>query len=344
MPDSEDGMIKRFSVFGFHFSVPTNKARSANYALVLILFISLNTLAQQGWSRLTTIQRGGQAAAVNAVAYDGNTIWVVGADGLIMRSLDDGGSFEEVLVKTDVGLNDVFIRKEDIWMVGDKGTIIYSTDGGQSFLKRVYETSHRAFGSSQNPYLDLYSVEFEDDRKGFIVGDEGLILATTDGGRSWYEQKSGVSEQLFHLSFQGREGWAVGTKGTILHTSNGGGNWYPQRSGTDKDLNRVYLITEKIGLITGDNGTLLRTENGGATWEQANVKGDGPLFGISFIDKKTGWVVGYEGRVVRTYDGGRSWVEQASATDTDLFSVSFRENRGFAIGRDGLVMRYYERR
>lgn len=314
------------------------------YTLALLLIFGAQAFAQQGWSQVTTIQRGGQPAVVNAVAYDGNTIYVVGAGGLIMRSYDEGRSFEEVVVNTDTGLNDVFLRKEQIWIVGDKGTMIYSTDGGQSFLKRIYETTHRVYGSSQNPYLDLYSVEFEDKQRGYVVGDEGLILATTDGGRSWFEQKSGVTEQLFHLSFQGREGWAVGTAGTIVHTSNGGSNWYPQRSGTDKDLNRVYLITDKVGLISGDHGTLLRTENGGASWQQVNLKVDEPLFGISFIDKKTGWVVGYQGRVVRTYDGGLSWVDQVSATEADLFSVSFKAHRGFAIGRDGLMMRYADRR
>jgi photosystem II stability/assembly factor-like uncharacterized protein len=110
------------------------------------------------------------------------------------------------------------------------------------------------------------------------------------------------------------------------------------------DLNRVFLITEKIGLITGDNGTLLRTENAGASWQKVEVGVSEPLFGMSFIDKKTGWIVGHQGRVIRTYDSGLHWVEQASFTSTDLFSVSFRDNRGYAIGRDGLLMRYYERR
>jgi photosystem II stability/assembly factor-like uncharacterized protein len=97
-------------------------------------------------------------------------------------------------------------------------------------------------------------------------------------------------------------------------------------------------------LITGDNGILLRTENSGATWERVQVSLSEPLFGISFTDKKTGWVVGYNGRIIRTYDGGRSWVEQDSATGTDLFAVSFKKNRGYAIGRDGVILRYYERR
>jgi photosystem II stability/assembly factor-like uncharacterized protein len=312
--------------------------------LILTMGFATPALPQQGWSKIATITQGNNAATVNAVFFDGNNIWVVGAQGLLSRSYNDGGNFEEKDLGVDVGLNDIFIRKNDIWIVGDTGTIIHSTDGGRSFMKRVYDSSRRAYGQSKTQYLDFYSVEFEDEKRGFIVGDEGLILATTDGGFSWEEQKSGVNVQLFHLSIRGKEGWVVGTGGTIIHTSDAGKNWYPQRSGTDSDLNRVFLITEKIGLVTGDKGTLLRTDNAGATWQKMDVGVSEPLFGMSFIDKKTGWVVGYQGRVIRTYDGGLHWVDQDSATSTDLFSVSFRENRGYAIGRDGLLMRYYERR
>jgi photosystem II stability/assembly factor-like uncharacterized protein len=317
----------------------------------IVLSISMFTIAlatlgfaQQGWSKIATISQGKNAATVNAVAFDGDNIWIVGAGGLITHSYNDGGNFEDKDLGITTGLNDVFINKNSIWIVGDAGTIIHSTDRGLSFMKRVFDTSRRANQQSTNPYLDFYSVEFEDEKRGFIVGDEGLILATSDGGFSWDEQKSGVKEQLFHLSFRGKEGWVVGTGGTVLHTSDGGKNWYPQRSGVNTDLNRVFLITEKIGLITGDNGTLLRTDNGGATWQKVDLGVTEPLFGMSFIDKKTGWVVGHQGRVIRTYDGGIHWVEQASFTSTDLFSVSFRNNRGYAIGRDGLLMRYFERR
>jgi photosystem II stability/assembly factor-like uncharacterized protein len=312
--------------------------------LVLTVGGTVSTFAQQGWSKVATIAQGTNAATVNAVSFDGDNIWVVGAQGLLSRSYNDGGNFEEKDLGVNVGLNDVFIRKNAIWIVGDAGTIIHSTDSGKSFMKRIYDSSRRAYGQSKTQYLDLYSVEFEDEKRGFIVGDEGLILTTTDGGFSWDEQKSGVNEQLFHLSIRGKDGWVVGTGGTILHTNDLGKNWYPQRAGVDADLNRVYLITDKIGLITGDNGTLLRTENAGATWQKIDVGVSEPLFGMSFIDKKTGWVVGYQGRVIRTYDGGIHWVDQDSATSTDLFSVSFRENRGYAIGRDGLLMRYFERR
>lgn len=300
-------------------------------------------LAQQGWARLQTIKHRGAESGINAVYYDGDNIWVVGAQGLIARSFDDGRTFQETSQGIDAGLNDVYVRKERICIVGDTGTILRSTDGGRSFVK-ILRSTRRGGATGATPEPDLYSVQFVDDDHVYIVGDRGLILTSTDGGATWREQNSGSDAQLFHLSFRGERGWVVGTGGVIIHTDNGGRNWYPQRSGLTEDLNRVYMITDRVGLITGDNGTLLRTENAGATWERVALRVREALFGLSFIDNKTGWVVGYKGRIIRTYDGGRNWVEQNSNTDADLFSVSFHKNRGYAIGRDGLVMRYYEKR
>ena len=313
--------------------------------LALTIMLASLAFAQQGWSRLQIIKKGDKPAVINAVFYDGDYIWVVGADGLVARSFDEGRNFQEENAGVDSGLNDIYARGNRIWVVGDAGAMLKSTDGGRSFIKSYYTSRYKsADGQPDSGAIDLYSVQFTDRDYGYIVGDKGLILSSTNGGTSWREQKSGVDAQLFHLNFQGDKGWVVGTGGVILHTDDAGRNWYPQRSGTKDDLNRVYLINDRIGLITGDNGTLLRTENGGATWERVQLNVREPLYGMSFIDKKTGWVVGYGGRIIRTYDGGRNWVEQDSATTGDLFSVSFFKNRGYAIGRDGLVMRYYERR
>jgi photosystem II stability/assembly factor-like uncharacterized protein len=313
------------------------------WSVVLVTILQAAVFAQQGWSRLTIIKQDDQPAVINAVTYDGDDIWVVGAKGLIARSFDEGRTFNAVPSAVDVGLNDVTVRGERISIVGDQGTILRSTDGGRSFIRSNYSLRYRE-GQGKGGIVDLYSVQFIDKDTGYIVGDQGLILTTGNGGASWREQYSGSDAQLFHLSFRDSRGWVVGTGGKILHTTDSGRNWYPQRSGVQEDLNRVYFVDDRVGLITGDKGVLLRSENGGATWERVALNVAEPLFGMSFVDKKTGWVVGYGGRIVRTYDGGRNWVEQDSATKADLFSVSFYKNRGYAIGRDGLVMRYYEKR
>jgi photosystem II stability/assembly factor-like uncharacterized protein len=310
-----------------------------------VVVVALSAFAQQGWSQLQIVKQGDQGAAVNSVYYDGNEVWIVGGRGLIGRSYDEGISFQQTDLGLDAGLNDIFVRKDRIWIVGDAGSIIQSTDRGRSFVKRVYTSRTKSAKNPTSPgAIDLYSVQFIEKDRGFIVGDDGLILASTDGGVSWSEQKSGTDAQLFHLAFREEHGWAVGTGGTIIHTDDGGRNWYKQYSGTNTDLNRVWVVSDRILIVTGDGGTLLRTGNAGATWEQVPLKVSEPLFGVSFVDTRTGWVVGYKGRIIRTYDGGRNWVEQMSATSTDLFAVSFHKNRGYAVGRDGLIMTYYEKR
>lgn len=322
------------------------KAIRISSLVALLALLSSASFGQQGWSHLVTIKQGGKSAVINAVFYDGGDIWVVGADGFMARSFDEGRTFQETSSGVDKGLNDVYGREQRIWIVGDAGTLLRSTDSGRSFMKSVYTSSRR--GASGQPdnggAMDLYSVQFTDRDYGYVVGDRGLILATTNGGLSWRAAASGTEAQLFHLSFQGKRGWVVGTGGVILRTDDDGRSWYAQRSGVTEDLNRIYMLNDHVGLITGDKGILLRTENGGGTWERVLVKVGAPLFGLSFIDKKTGWVVGYGGTIIRTYDGGRHWVEQDSSTRGDLFAVAFYKHRGYAIGRDGLVMRYYEKR
>ena len=311
---------------------------------VMVLAVAGVALAQQGWARLQSFKRAGTDSGISAVYYGGDDIWVVGSHGLIARSHDDGQSFAEMNQGIDSNLNDITARRDKICIVGDAGSILRSTDSGRSFVKILRSTRRGGGATGSQGDLDLYSVQFADDDHVFIVGDHGLILMSSDGGAGWRDQSSGSDAQLFHLAFKGDKGWVVGTGGVILHTDNGGKNWYPQRSGVNADLNRVYMITDRQGLVTGDNGTLLRTDNGGATWERVQLNVQEPLFGISFIDNKTGWVVGYKGRIIRTYDGGHTWVEQHSNTSEDLFAVAFYKHRGYAIGRDGLVMRYFEKR
>jgi photosystem II stability/assembly factor-like uncharacterized protein len=60
-------------------------------------------------------------------------------------------------------------------------------------------------------------------------------------------------------------GFAVGNNGVILHTSNGGLNWISQSSGTSNSLNAVYMLNELTGYACGNNGMVLKTTNGGVT-------------------------------------------------------------------------------
>src|SRR5438105_240994 len=123
--------------------------------------------SKRQWSRLTTIKQDNQPSVINAVTYDGDNIWVVGAKGLIARSSDEGRTFNAIPSAVDVGLNDVTVRGERIAIVGDQGTILRSTDGGRSFVRSNYSLRYRE--GQPGGVVDLYSVQFIDKDTGYIV-------------------------------------------------------------------------------------------------------------------------------------------------------------------------------
>ena len=110
----------------------------------------------------------------------------------------------------------------------------------------------------------LNSVYFIDVMTGYVVGDSGLILKTTDGGSNWEVQNSGVTASLKSVFFNNPNiGYIVGDSGTILKTTNGGNLWTNQYPGILKDLNSIYFTNIDTGYIVGDGGTILKTIQGG---------------------------------------------------------------------------------
>ena len=111
-----------------------------------------------------------------------------------------------------------------------------------------------------------FGIHFIDGTRGWIVGDMGLALMTTDRGENW--QRVTISEETFKdIFFIGEKGWIVGDGGLILHTDDGGKSWNRQSSNTRTSLVSVFFIDTDKGFTVGADGTILKTGNGGSSWE-----------------------------------------------------------------------------
>ena len=74
----------------------------------------------------------------------------------------------------------------------------------------------------------MYDVYFLDARRGWVVGDEGKILVTTNGGTTWSKRTGKTSKTLSGVFFTGPDkGWAVGADGRILFSADGDAQWNP---------------------------------------------------------------------------------------------------------------------
>src|SRR5712692_2455817 len=87
------------------------------------------------------------------------------------------------------------------------------------------------------PSVNLHGVFFLTQEEGWAVGQLGKIFHTTDGGKSWEEQRSGKNLLLAAADFVDRtHGWVVGEQGVILYSEDGGVTWKEQQSGVSYPL------------------------------------------------------------------------------------------------------------
>ncbi len=96
---------------------------------------------------------------------------------------------------------------------------------------------------------------------GNAVGDNGIIIRTTNGGIDWETQVSGTTNQLTDVSFNNENnGIAVGIYGTILKTTNGGANWNLQLSGLTNWLYGISLYDNDNGIAVGWGGLIAKNK------------------------------------------------------------------------------------
>lgn len=120
---------------------------------------------------------------------------------------------------------------------------------------------------------NLRGLWFVDSLSGWVCGDSGIILQTSNGGAEWVRQNSGVTLMLEDIFFwDSLSGWVAGDSGVILHTTNGGTTWGRQITNVSSKLTHIRFHTVGRGWATGTRATELRTTNWGDTWE--GVAGD----------------------------------------------------------------------
>lgn len=122
-------------------------------------------------------------------------------------------------------------------------------------------------GTVRPPVYHYTGLAVIDTQIATVVGENGVIARTTDGGATWTRQASGPAAILADVAFTTSDtGVVVGERGTILRTTDGGGTWTAVPSPTGETLNAVCLSGGGKALAVGDQGVVLRSTDLGATW------------------------------------------------------------------------------
>ncbi|HEY5746177.1 MAG TPA: YCF48-related protein [Chryseolinea sp.] len=123
---------------------------------------------------------------------------------------------------------------------------LYKTiDGGISW-ERIRET-----------YSSLYQIDFVNEMVGFVSGDYGLLLKTTNGGDTWEELQGFTSDQYVALDFVSENVGAIASAyGNALITTDGGATWLWQ--GAPGGINSLAITNDNKILAGGNYGALQR--------------------------------------------------------------------------------------
>lgn len=186
-----------------------------------------------------------------------------------------------VRVRDDVVLNAVFFFDDAHgWIVGEQGRILRTEDSGQHWEsitlprppQQAETTKDEEFMGDEelaafgvlSPLPSLYSVYFVSPQHGWIVGQEGTIAQTHDGGRQWEFQQSNTSEALYAIGVREQSGWISGDKGAVLVSANGGAQWEKKELGLEYRLSwlrRLAVPVEDHSFLVGADGLVLTSGN-----------------------------------------------------------------------------------
>lgn len=219
------------------------------------------------------------AEGISTIKFiDGNNGYAMGDSGLILKTTDQGETWQNIENNIESDIWDFEIISLDTLIAITtfydevfKGTVLKSTDGGIT-----WEEKHTGQGF-------LRSVQFLNSSKGLICFSEELLM-TNDSGESWepvFNVAQGdydignvirfdmVNDSIGYAIGLGEEGGANSSVVSFLaKTIDGGKNW-EMISEYDDWFQRIDFVDEKYGFITNDSLTY-RTFDGGITWDTLN--------------------------------------------------------------------------
>lgn len=289
-----------------------------------------------------------------------SALGLLGASGLSAPAMAD--NFKEKLIQrpammsskvTQSLLLDVAVHGSTVVAVGERGHVIVSHDDGNTWVQSATPVS-----------IMLTAVALPNDKDIWVVGHEGLIMHSADGGKTWdvqygnpyvepaaddmeamdnMDQRAG--QPLLDVWFKdANKGFAIGAYGYFLQTSDGGKTWedWSDRM-PNEDQWHLNSIASRDGTrfyVVGEKGVIFRSDDGGESWASVTSPYEGSLFGaIAGPGLNEVTVFGLQGNLFRSTDKGDSWQQINSPTGNTLMSGVFLSGRNVVlVGNSGTIL------
>lgn len=248
-----------------------------------------------------------------------NIGFVIGKNGLFMRSINDGKDWDIIDSELTYDFIDLCFIDENLgWITGVQttpstrtGVILHTTNAGTTWIKQLEKSCNCLFGSTL-----FMAVKFLNDQMGWALGSDYAdnfsatqIYFTSDGGTEWNVIGEWENWPLFELEIVSEDTlWASGAP--LVLSFDGGVNWI------------CYGLENPDFLIDASS--------------------------ISPLNSIKGWVVqnsslSEEKGIYYTMDGGKNWEQEISFGESFATVITnFRGNYLWIAGTNGLIMKRHK--
>lgn len=308
-------------------------------ASVIVFITSMQTVraAETDWTLASTSIK----AEFNEIACpEPRTCFAVaglsrsGGTGALVKTSDGGVSFSRVNIPTLNPLHGITCPTAHVcYSAGDFGTFLKTENGGETWTE--YQLGSRA---NPPPLNALFAL---DAKQVFVVGKDGRMYRTRDGGAYWTTVSLRTIADLTAVYFINQSvGFVTGNDGVLLKTEDSGNTW--ATVGGLRDTGTAVSLRAAPGgqtlFTAGDS--IRKSIDGGTTWTQSGKELTNPHAGIAVVDEKIIYVLAGVGTIFRTADGGAIWSQEFSSPSTILRGIACpTSDYCLAVGSSGAIFR-----
>ena len=309
-----------------------NKTQNKKYKMTTKILTTaiILTVHSTVFGQWTQIQSGTSSDLKDVHFPTNNVGYAVGDNGIVLKSVDSGGSWQTVFTDSLLSFTSVFFT---------------SVDTGYATAGNLYKTTNAGLSWSEiitDPFGQIGEVYFVNSNLGFASGSG--LHRTTDAGSTWTTINLNNTFSSIHFP-NDTVGYFIGGPGAadqLYKTIDGGLNFVAITNGFQSIKEATYFLSSDIGYICGwYGGVLAKTIDGGVSWQQVDTIGATQCWDVHFINKNIGYYIDNSGgnyKISNTIDGGETWTSQIVANGVYLNAFYFiSPNLSVAVGNSGTI-------
>ena len=304
------------------------------------------------------------------VSFKDNEGWVIGKPAILLHTADGGKTWERVPLSPKLPGEPSSVKAfgaNKAEMTTTAGAVYVTTNAGRNWKAQVKETIDATLnrisssGVSGASYFtgniisvvrDVSGARRAPRRRARARPQPACPPARARGLFALFERDPSHAT-LRSLSASAGSYLAISSRGNFYLTwSPGQDFWVPHNRGTPRRIQNMGFINndQKQGLwmtLNGGQMALAKSADLSAEtppFEPVKINSGGyGLIDVAYRDEKEAWACGGGGTLFKSVDGGQTWKfnNAADAIPGNLYQIEFfGPQTGFALGSDGVLLRY----